>query len=93
MNWALLAVSVISVGAFWVFCKIVFRSKTPGFGPYNTGTFLLLTTSVLTAILATVGMIDAHNTTSIMLTIIGFGGGLFAGKNTQTEAPPKEAVP
>ena len=79
MNCALVAVSVISIVAFFVFWKIAISSGKLGFGPYNTGTFLLLTVSVLTAILATVGKIDVHDTTSIMLAIIGFGGGLFAG--------------
>ena len=75
MYWPLTAVSLISIAAFFVF----WRTKTEGFGPYNTSAFLLLTVSSLTAILAVVGKIDMHDTTSIMLAIIGFAGGLFAG--------------
>ena len=80
MNWTLVAVVLLSIVAFWVFWKTAKTSQKPGFGPYNTSTFLLLTVSSLTAILAAVGRIDVHDTTSIMLAIIGFAGGLFAGR-------------
>ena len=79
MDWTLAAILSLSIAAFWVFWKTASRSETKGFGPYNTSTFLLLTVSSLTAILAAVGKIDVHDTTSIMLAIIGFAGGLFAG--------------
>ena len=81
MCWTLAAVLAVSVAAFVVFCKIAKVSKGPGFGPYNTSTFLLLTVASLTAILAVVKRIDIHDTTSIMLAIIGFSGGLFAGRS------------
>ena len=79
MDWALLAVTLIAVAAFVVFCRIANRSGTPGFGPYNTSAFLLLTVATVTAILAVTKNIDGHNVTAIMTAIIGFAGGLFAG--------------
>ena len=79
MDWTLVGIFLISIAAFVVFWKTASGSSTKGFGPYNTSTFLLLTVSSLTAILAAVGKIEVHDTTSIMLAIIGFAGGLFAG--------------
>lgn len=78
MEAELVVVLLVSVAAYAVFWKIAASGKQ-GFGRYNTSTFLLLTVASLTAILAVVGQIDAHDPTSIMLAIIGFAGGLFAG--------------
>ena len=75
MNWGLVAISGVIVAALIVFgC-----TKKLGFGPYNTSTFLLLVVTGLTAILAVVGKIDHPDAAAILLAIIGFAGGLFAG--------------
>ncbi len=75
MNWGLVAISAITIAALLVFGG----TKRPGFGPYNTSTFLLLVVTGLTAILAVVGKIDHPDAAAILLAIIGFAGGLFAG--------------
>ena len=82
MTGALVAVTLIVVAAFWVFCRIASQSKTTGFGRYNTSAFLLLTVAALTGILATAGKIDGQYVTAIMTAIIGFAGGLFAGSKS-----------
>ena len=89
MEAELVVVLLISVAAYAVYWKIAALGKS-GFGPYNTSTFLLLTVASLTAILAVVGMIDAHDPTSIMLAIIGFAGGLFAGSASVTSSKQKQ---
>lgn len=89
MNYYLLAaVVLVSLAAFVLFYTTAKMAKK-GFGPYNTSTFLLLTVASLTATLAAVGKIDVHSTTSIMLAIIGFSGGLFAGRKAQDGEPPR----
>lgn len=75
MNWSLVAISGVAIVALLVFA----RTKNSGFGPYNTSTFLLLVVTSLTAILASVGKIDGPDAAAILLAIIGFAGGLFAG--------------
>ena len=75
MNWTLVAISAVAIAAILVFA----RTKTAGFGPYNTSAFLLLVVTSLTAILAAVGKIDRPDAAAILLAIIGFAGGLFAG--------------
>ena len=85
MNWPLAAVVLLGCGALWVFFKV----QKKGFGPYNTSVFLLLAVVIFASVLATVGAVEPNDIAAIMLAVVGFAGGLFAGKKmtkkTQTQ--------
>ena len=69
------SVAMVSALALAVF----YLSKTPGYGRFNASTLILLFALSLTGILAVAGKVDRHGTVSILLAVIGFASGLFAG--------------
>ena len=71
------AVTAVSVTALVVF----FLSKKEGFGRFTVSTLILLVALSLTAILAVGGKLDADDTTSILLAVIGFTSGLALAGN------------
>ena len=74
---AVVMISVTALGGF-------FLTKTKGYGQFTVSTLILLLAVSLTGILAAAGKISDDDTTSILLAVIGFAGGLFAGNRTKS---------
>ena len=58
--------------------------NSTGYGQFTVSTLILLLAVSLTGILATAGKIAKDDTTSILLAIIGFAGGLFVGDRSKS---------
>jgi len=71
-----IAVTTIALVAFGGF----FWTKTPGFGRFATSTLLLIYVLSLAAVCFTAGQISDAAFVNVLLTTIGFAGGLFATK-------------
>ena len=57
-----------------------FRTKTDGFGKYNTCTLVLLVVLVLSALLFAGGRFSADLFANVVMAIIGFAGGLVVAR-------------
>ena len=74
-------VAVLVIGVFsFALCKI-FTTKTRGFGPFTSSTLIITLTLMVVSIAFLFGSIDSRDITSVMLAIVGFVGGLVAGKS------------
>ena len=75
-EWALAAIVAITLVALIGF----FFTKGSGFGGYSTSTLLLLLVVGLSGILLTAGHLPGPVFANIFFAVIGFAGGLFAGR-------------
>ncbi len=82
-GWVLLAVFVISLVALLGF----FCTKTPGFKRFSTSTLLLLLVVGLSAVFFAASMLSAQILANIFFAVIGFAGGLFAGRDPSAHPP------
>lgn len=80
--WLLLSVSLFGLVALIGF----FVTKTKGFGRFSTSALLLITVTVVSAMLFTSDKLDSHTLENIFFAVIGFAAGLFTGRDTD---PPK----
>jgi hypothetical protein len=57
-----------------------FKTKTDGFGKYNTSTLILLLVLVLCAILFAAGRLSSELFANVVMAIVGFAGGLVVAR-------------
>ena len=74
-------VAVLVIGVFSFALFKIFTTKTVGFGPFTSSTLIITLTLMVVSIAFLFGSIDGQDITSVMLAIIGFVGGLVAGKS------------
>ena len=75
MWWAtFVAICLCGGYGMWIFHK----TKKKGFGPYNISTLLILIVVILSALLLISNKLTSAVVANILLTTIGFAGGLFA---------------
>ncbi len=75
---------VTIVLALCIFCFVLrkfFKDKIPGYGPYNTSTLLITLALMVAFISFLVDGVDGDDIAKIVFAVIGFAGGLFAGKD------------
>ncbi len=85
MWWAAFA----GILVFGIYGMCIFgRTKTEGFGPYNTSTLLILVIIIISAVLLISGALESAAVENILLTALGFAGGLFAAN--KSSATPKK---
>ena len=73
---ALLLLVIFSV-VLWKF----FSDKKEGYGLYTTSTLLITLALMVTSVGFLLGKIESRDITNIILAIVGFAGGLVAGKS------------
>jgi hypothetical protein len=76
---ALISVTVMGVatvvGILW--------TKTPGWGMYSTSILILTLAMFVVADLLILGKLDGSQAANLFFSIIGFAGGLIAGKKSE----------
>ena len=73
-------VLVIVLGIFlFVLCRF-FNDKKKGYGLYTSSTLLMILALMVTLVGFLLGKIESRDITNIMLAIVGFAGGLLAGR-------------
>ncbi len=73
-------IAVLLLGVFsFALCKI-FRTKTRGFGPFTSSTLIITLTLMVVSIIFLFEKIESRDITNILLAIVGFAGGLVAGR-------------
>ncbi len=87
--WLISSVLVIGLVALIGF----FSTKTRGFGRFATSTLLLVLVVVISALFFAAGNLDGQTLANIFFAVIGFAGGLFTGKESETpnKAPNTDA--
>ena len=75
-DWLLLAVFVIGFVALIGF----FATKRKGFGKFATSVLLLLLIVIITGLFYAAGKMEPQLLGNIFFAVVGFAGGLFAGK-------------
>lgn len=75
-DWLMLAVFIIGVVSLVGF----FVTKEKGFGKFSTSAMLLILVVVFSGLFFSSGKIDSQVVANLLFAIIGFSGGLFAGK-------------
>jgi len=76
--WLLLSVFIFGLVALIGF----FVTKTKGFGRFSTSALLLVTVTVVSALLFTADRLDSQTLENIFFAVIGFAAGLFTGRDT-----------
>ncbi len=84
-NWLLLAVSTLGLVALIVFACVAKGTK---FGPYNTGTLVLVLLSTLAAVLLAGGKFEGKEIANLFFAVAGFAGGLLKKDDKATGAKP-----
>jgi len=79
-SWLMLSVFIIGAASLIGF----FVTKTKGFGRYATSTFLILVVLVIASLLYSAGKLETQVIANILFAVIGFAGGLFTGKEQNT---------
>ncbi len=77
--WLMAAVGCLCAVALIGF----FVTKTKGYGRFATSTLLLLVVVAIAAILYVGNRLEGQVFVNILFAVIGFAGGLFAGKDKQ----------
>jgi hypothetical protein len=80
-----ICVGVLGAGTLFGF----FKTKKPGYGPYNTSTLLLLLVVVVSALTAVSCKLEPQTIANIFFAVIGFAGGLFGRKMAGSGAKNK----
>ncbi len=75
-DWLLIAVFVVGVVALIGF----FATKRKGFGKFATSVLLLLLIVIMSGLFFAAGKMEAQLLGNIFFAVVGFAGGLFAGK-------------
>lgn len=82
-NWsvliALVFVAVLGGGTLWGF----FRTKTQGFGRYNTSLLVIILALSFGMLALTAGLIREQAFTGLLMAVVGFAGGMVVGKEQQ----------
>jgi uncharacterized protein YebE (UPF0316 family) len=78
---AIICLSVVGlvtvIGFFW--------TKTVGWGKYSTSTLVLILALFIAAILLLLGKLESSSFANVLFAIVGYGGGLIAGKKGESE--------
>jgi hypothetical protein len=88
VNWALIAIFVLGVVALAGF----FQSKTKGFGRFSASTLLMLLVLITSALLYAADKLDSRIIANVFFAVIGFAGGLFTGKETESSNSAKHEI-
>lgn len=57
-----------------------FRTKSEGYGPFNTSTLVINVIVIVTALFFSQGMISEDLMSNMIFAVIGFAAGIFTGK-------------
>jgi LPXTG-motif cell wall-anchored protein len=85
----IIGITLLGAGALFIFYK---KSKS-GYGPFNTGTLILILVLTLAPLLAIAQVIDGRDIASIFLAVAGFAGGLFVNGHRQVKTPQTQRPP
>ncbi len=81
MHWAAFAVvTLLALGALACF----WHTKTDGWGPYTTSTFIIVLVISITAVLAASGLIAGDFLKSVFWAAVGFASGVFTKMRANT---------
>lgn len=73
-SWTALLVAALGFVGLWAYIKVAKVEK--GFGPYNTGTLLLVLIVALASVLVAAGRMDAEKLMGLLFAVAGFAGGV-----------------
>ncbi len=76
-----LIITVLLLGIFLAVLYRFFDTKTEGFGPFTSTTLLMILSLMVVSVLFLIGAMDSDDITKVILTIIGFVGGLLVGRD------------
>lgn len=80
-NYYVLGLGIIYSGVLLGY----FKTKKPGFGPYNTSILIIILVLMLTSIGFVTGKIDPDDTSKIIFALIGFAAGLFVKREAASK--------
>lgn len=63
-----------------------FKTKRPGFGPFNTSIIVIILVLMTTSIGFMADKISADDTTKILFALIGFAAGLFVKRDDKSDS-------
>ncbi|HDZ8845288.1 TPA: hypothetical protein RUW98_000449 [Aeromonas veronii] len=70
--------SIVGLGGASLF--VYHARASGGFGPYNSSTLLLILALTITGVISAVGILDKSTLGNVLMGVIGFAGGIVAGK-------------
>lgn len=80
--WLMIGIFIVGLAALIGF----FVTKTQGYGRYATSTFLILVVVVIASLLYSAGKLDNQVMGNILFAVVGFAGGLFTGKEQDSNS-------
>lgn len=73
-----LIASIVILGSASLF--IYYKKANLGFGPFNSSTLILILALAITGVFGVAGALDKATLGNVLMGVIGFAGGIFAGK-------------
>jgi hypothetical protein len=73
-GWSLAALVIVFLAALWV----IWKTKTPGFGPYTTSVLVLTLVLFVAAVALLLKPADSEPLVNVLFAVAGFAGGLIA---------------